>query len=161
ELAGHRWRCDAVAVSPDGKAYLSGGADGSIRVQDRDGKLLRRILLGDLPEKQTQMGIQILAIGVTPDGKTLTGYTPSPSVYHRWTMATAEERIASGGPPRSGGIPPELSDDARLALERLYEDRPPAAPAPKAEPAPKAARPQGFGSGGGLGPIHSGAIVRD
>jgi RNA polymerase sigma factor (sigma-70 family) len=132
ELAGHRWRCDVVAVAPDGKAILSGGADGCIRLQDQEGKQLHRILLDGPPEERAAMIHQVLALGVTPDGKVAAtwsrNFSGGPPVYHLWDLATGKALGEHPDLSRSGTVP-QFSPDARLALEDLYEERA-AGPAP-------------------------------
>jgi hypothetical protein len=134
ELAGHRWRCDVVAVTPDGRAVLSGGADGCIRVQDQRGNELRRILLDGPPEQQDKPVHHVVALGVTPDGKSAATWSYAQNgghcVFHVWDLATCE---ASVNRTDTGLVAdyPQFSPDARLALKNVYEKRV-AGPAPVA-----------------------------
>jgi WD40 repeat protein len=134
ELSSHRWRCDVVAVTPDGRAVVSGGADGCIRVQDYSGNELRRILLDGPPEQRDKPVHHVVALGVTPDGKSAATWSYSPNgghrVYHVWDLATGE---ASVNRTDTGPVVdyPLFSPDGRLALTNVYE-KPAAGPAPAA-----------------------------
>ncbi len=124
EFASHRWRCDSVAVTPDGSAILSGGYDGCLLVQDREGKVLRRMFVDGPPEKQTKPSFDIQAIAITADGKTAATYSSDPdrslTHYHVWDLVTGKQ--LNSYPCTAGETPvPDFSSDARLVLEDVYE----------------------------------------
>src|SRR5947209_3959715 len=106
ELAGHDWRTYAVAVTPDGKAVVSSGADGCVRVQSLEGKPLRRILVdGPAAGKEP---IHVIALGLTPDGKKAATWRWGPRRAGRKGGATAGAMktpftCGSWRPARSGG----------------------------------------------------------
>jgi RNA polymerase sigma factor (sigma-70 family) len=124
EFASHRWRCDSVAVTPDGSAILSGGYDGCLLVQDREGKVLQRMLVDGPPEKQAKPSYGIQAIAITADGKKAATYGSDPdrslTRYHVWDLVRGKQ--LNSYPCTAGEIPvPDYSSDARLVLEDVYE----------------------------------------
>jgi hypothetical protein len=154
QLAGHRWRCDVVAVAPDGKAILSAGSDGCIRLQDQDGNQLRRLLLGGPSEEQDQPAHHVLALGVTPDSKTAVtwswGTNGGNKFYCLWDLATGKPLSRHFDP--SGVVSaPQFSPDAQLAVEHVYEERGKGV-------APAAGRGGGGSQGG---PTLVGVLLRD
>jgi RNA polymerase sigma factor (sigma-70 family) len=149
ELIGHRWRCDVVAVTADGRSVLSGGTDGCIWVQDLNGKESRRFLLDGPPEKLTQYAHIVLALGVTPDGKTAATWSRNPNagppVFHVWDLGTGRALVERPDLFATGSLP-RFSPDARLLADYLYEDQP-AGPAPAAG----GGAPGAPGGGGAMG----------
>jgi WD40 repeat protein len=58
---GHPGPVQAVAVTPDGRRIVTGGADGTVRVWDRETGVEQAVLTG-------HTGL-VLAVAVTPDGR--------------------------------------------------------------------------------------------
>src|SRR5205085_1807471 len=64
-----------VGVAAKGTAIVSAGADGSVQVHDRDGKLLRRFDLNSPHEIETRFGWDILAMALTPGGQNIAAWS--------------------------------------------------------------------------------------
>src|SRR5262249_13014872 len=126
ELAGHRWRTYGVAVTPDGQAVVSTGADGCIRVQGLDGKQMRRVLLDGPPEERAAPIHHVRALALTPDGKKATTWRWGPNggqpVYERWDRDTGKLLINRPDPSRVVSTC-QFSPDAQFVLENVYEER--------------------------------------
>jgi WD40 repeat protein len=160
DLGGHRWGVNAVAAMPDGQAVLSCGADGCIRLQDLDGRERRRLLLDEPPEERSAPVHHVLALGVTPDGKTAATWSLAPNVrgdnraYDLWDLTTG--KALSHRPDRSApATTPQFSPDAQFILEPIYGDRADAmAPA-------GGAGGRGAGGAGQRGPALVGVLLRD
>jgi WD40 repeat protein len=127
-LEGHLSRLSdsSVAVAPNPSAagpnsfaitFLD--ADGRLRVQDQDGKQLRRISLAGHS--------YVRAMAVTPGGKTLATWSPAyESKGHGWIdlwELPTGKRLASHATTLNHEIrPPHFSPDARLVLEDTFEE---------------------------------------
>jgi WD40 repeat protein len=157
ELPGHRWRCDVVAVAPNGKVILSGGADGCIRLQDQDGKQLRSILLDGPPEGRDKQGHHVLAIAMTPGGKTIVTWSHDfkNKTYDSWDLASGK-RLMSRADTAAVISTPLFSLDAHLVAENLYDEQ-------DVRPPPRAGGggAKGAGGGGTTGPAFVGTLVRE
>jgi WD40 repeat protein len=159
ELGGHRWGVNAVAALPDRPAVLSCGADGCIRLQDPDGRELRRLLLDGPPEERAGPVHHVLALAVTPDGKTAATWSRAPNLgeeraYDLWDLTTG--KALGHRPDRSAVVTtPEFSPDARFVLEPVYGDR-----ADAMAPAGGAGGP-GAGGAGQRGSALVGVLLRD
>jgi RNA polymerase sigma factor (sigma-70 family) len=99
-LTGHRWGVNAVAALPDGRTVLSSGTDGTLRLWDsRAGKELRRLVIDEAPEGRTELGYQVLRLGLAGDGSAaasfshrggLVGADGPRSLLHVWDLGAAK-----------------------------------------------------------------------
>ena len=126
ELTGHRWGTNAVAVTPDGKAIVSCGSDGCIRVQSLEGKEFQRISIDGPPEERSDPVHQVIALGLTADGKRAASFRwapkPGETVYEVWDLHTGKALVKH---PHNGSGPinpsTRFSPDAQFLVEHVYE----------------------------------------
>ncbi len=123
-----------IAVLPDGKSLLSCGDDDRFGVNDlTSGRELRRFDLGlGREDKNASVPHQVIAFGMSPDGRTTCSYTrcdkPDRAVYHLWDVPTGKPlaRHAFARQPTFLAFSP----DARQVLEYVA---PPNSPFPSAK----------------------------
>ena len=139
-LRGHG-RHFSMAFTPDGKFLITGAIEGKLHIWDAEnGKLVRRILLRDLRDKDKDRPVWRLQ--VTPDGRTLLVLEYNPrwtdwegsGVLSRWNLATGERKaraeikgnlsasvFSSDGQMLVAGK--ELLDTATLKRRALLEEK--------------------------------------
>ena len=102
-LTGHADPVCGVAVTPDGRIAVSGGADGTVRVWDLAGTAPPRVLTGHHS--------QVSGVAVTPDGRTAV----SGGTVRLWDLAgTAPPRVLTGDADPVWGV--AVSADGRTAV---------------------------------------------